>query len=394
MVKLIAYMATPGGLTGAPLRLITLANALRNSGVKVCVASQSGSQLLEMARANGHSTATLDATGVLTLQRRALFRGGIWFRFRVASALLQHNLRVFRCIRRNRGDVVWIRGSKGIAFAGLGALLSRRPLIWDVDFELPSKGMARWLHRFGLWASRRVVLQYDSAATAIFGQILSMRFQKKFLSIIPGIDLGGFDSYATRRSGKPHAMSDPFVILQVGTICDRKNQRFLIDALQHIDFKRLPVPLRVKFAGGVHDEEYFDSLKEQVKRLGLEDTVEFLGWRNDVYELMTQSDILVMPSKDEGVPNTVQEAMSIGLPVIVSEAGGMLEVVNNGLTGWVLTMDTSRVWAEQIEACISQEDRLAEISQKALLYATEHFGTTEWGNRYAEVIRETIANQA
>lgn len=69
-------MSTLGGLTGAPRRLLTLASVLQGEGVRVCVATQSGSPLIEAAEAEGYAAVAADSSGVLLLRHGALFGGG------------------------------------------------------------------------------------------------------------------------------------------------------------------------------------------------------------------------------------------------------------------------------------------------------------------------------
>lgn len=68
-------------------------------------------------------------------------------------------------------------------------------------------------------------------------------------------------------------------------------------------------------------------------RLGLGERVSFLGFRRDVYALLAHSDLLVMSSHHEGLPYTLLEAMSLGLPTLASEVGGLAEVLRHGETG-------------------------------------------------------------
>ncbi|WP_205598567.1 glycosyltransferase family 4 protein [Halomonas sp. NO4] len=388
MTRLLAYMTTPGGLTGAPRRLLTLASALKSHGIDTCIASRSGSEFLQVANAEGHETAVVEALGVLGLRQRALFSGGLWFRLRVAVDLLRQNYKLFRCICKMQSDVVWVRGSKGIAFGAIGALLSRRPLVWDVDYELPSKGVIRWLHLFGLWASLYVVFQYAAAPNKIFGEKLASQYQNKFRAIIPGIDLASLKPFRDMRAQQKKPEDSPFVILQVGTICDRKNQMEIIEAL------RLAINRDVLFScelwlayDDVQDLQFLERLHEY----GLEENVSLLGWREDVKDLMTQADVLVMPSRDEGVPNAVQEAMAIGLPVLVSKAGGMPEIVQEGVTGWVMGIDDPGAWAEKILYCQKKPVLCEQVGRNAADYAFKNFGTDHWGREYARVLKEAIA---
>jgi len=154
-MRVFAYMATPSGLTGAPRRLLNLASALREQGIKMCIATQRNSDLFRVAEEQGLDTLQVEPIGVLRQRHGALLGGNAVFRLKALLSLLVLNLGIARKIRRQGADVVWIRGSKGIAFAGLGAILSRCPLVWDVDYELPSRGVVRWLHRLGLWCKHR-----------------------------------------------------------------------------------------------------------------------------------------------------------------------------------------------------------------------------------------------
>lgn len=387
MTRLIACMTTPGGLTGAPRRLLTLASVLNTEGVEVCIASESGSELLAAAEADGHKTAAVDAVGVLALRQKALFGGGLVFRLRVLMGLLGQNWRLYCCIRSQRGDVVWIRGSKGIGFGAMGALLSRRSLVWDVDYELPSRGMVRWLHRLGLWASKAVVFQYSAAPEAIFGQRLATRYSHKLRVLIPGIDLDSLEPFRVKRAARRKHHDNSFVILQVGTLCDRKNQRLIVEALSKLTKEGREQAVEVWFAGGVFDEGYAESLKNEVEARKLSVAFSFLGWRSDVHQLMVDADLLVMPSKDEGVPNTVQEAMAIGLPVLVSNAGGMPEVVRDGETGWILDRDDATAWAGRLQWCFDHREVCELVGQRGSEYAYQQFGTESWGAAYAQIVK-------
>jgi len=392
-LKVFSYMPTPGGLTGAPRRLLTLASVLREQGIEMCIATQRDSDLFRAAEEQGLDTVEVEPVGVLRQRHGALFGGNAVFRLKALFSLLVQNLGIARKIRKHGADVVWIRGSKGIAFAGLGALLSRRPLVWDVDYELPSRGVVRWLHRLGLWAAKRVVFQYSAAPDAIFGLELAARYRQKFRTIIPGIDLPSLEPFRAKRMARERREGDPFVILQVGTICDRKNQQLLIDALGRVRQARPDAPIRVQLAGGVFEEAYADALKEKIDAAGLGEGVEFLGWRSDVHELMASADVLAMPSRDEGVPNTVQEAMAIGLPVLVSEAGGMPEVVTEGETGWILRGDSPESWAHRIGWCLENRKGLDEVGQHATEFAVERFGTRQWGAEYGRLIAESCGRE-
>ena len=123
-MKVFAYMPTPGGLTGAPRRLLTLASVLREQGIDMCIATQRDSELFQAAEQQGLDTVEVEPVGVLRQRHGALFGGNAVFRLKALFSLLVQNLGIARKIRKHGADVVWIRGSKGSAFAGLGCAVS------------------------------------------------------------------------------------------------------------------------------------------------------------------------------------------------------------------------------------------------------------------------------
>ena len=389
-MKVFAYMPTPGGLTGAPRRLLTLASVLREQGIEICIATQSDSELFSAAEDLMLRTVAVEPVGVLRQRHGVLFGGNAIFRLKALFSLLVQNLGIAWKIRRHGADVVWVRGSKGIAYGALGAWLSRRPLVWDVGYELPSRGTVRWLHRLGLWAAKHVVFQYAAAPDEIFGPGLAARYRHKCQTIIPGIDLSALEPVRAERMVREGCVVDPFVILQVGTICDRKNQRVLVDAIKKVKEAEPEHSVEVWFAGGIFEEGYAEALQEETNTKGLAGAVSFLGWRADVHDLMAAADLLAMPSRDEGVPNTVQEAMAIGLPVAVSSVGGMPEIVSDGDTGWIMSIDNPEDWARRIMWCLDNREECSAIGQRGSLYATGHFGTNEWGEQYGFLVQVIV----
>jgi glycosyltransferase involved in cell wall biosynthesis len=118
---------------------------------------------------------------------------------------------------------------------------------------------------------------------------------------------------------------DDVVILYVGRMDLVKGVNYLIEAAKIIVRKYK----RVKFilvGDGSLRREY------QITAASFNNII-FLGWRNDVPELMRMADIFVLPSLSEGVPNVVMEASSSGLPVIATDVGGVSQLITNQETG-------------------------------------------------------------
>ena len=116
-------------------------------------------------------------------------------------------------------------------------------------------------------------------------------------------------------------------ILFLGVLVKRKGVFDLLDAVSKIDYK-LKDKYFLTIAGTGNEEK---SLKDMVKKLKLNDHVEFYGWANekDKKELLKNSQLFILPSYNEGLPVAILEAMSYGIPIISTDVGDVKEVVND-----------------------------------------------------------------
>lgn len=120
------------------------------------------------------------------------------------------------------------------------------------------------------------------------------------------------------------------VVLFTGRLVELKGVQYLISALSHLKRIRKDWVCWIVGEGPLQNQ-----LQNQSKILGLNQDVFFLGKRNDVPYLLSISDIFVLPSFFENQPLSVIEAQIAGKPVIVSDAGGLPEMVEHGVTGLI-----------------------------------------------------------
>ncbi len=105
--------------------------------------------------------------------------------------------------------------------------------------------------------------------------------------------------------------------------------------------------LRVLLAG---DGRLEKKLKELTYELKIDHAVRFLGFRDDIPSLMAASDIAVLPSHKEGLPNVVLEAWQSGLPVVATNAGGTREIIDHGINGFVTNLRDMKSFGDHVSA--------------------------------------------
>ena len=120
------------------------------------------------------------------------------------------------------------------------------------------------------------------------------------------------------------------VIAFVGELSSRKNQAFIIRCLPRIRERFENALLWLVGDGGKKDE-----LLRLARRLGVDDAVKFLGYREDAVSLMRACDLYVSPSVVEGMPLNVIEAMSVGKTVLASRIKGHSDLISDGFNGYL-----------------------------------------------------------
>lgn len=147
---------------------------------------------------------------------------------------------------------------------------------------------------------------------------------------------------------------EDFVVLCTGELNENKNQKTLIAAAAMLK-ERIP-HLKVLLGGNGPKEQ---ELKAQVRELGLEETVRFLGYRTDLERVVPAVDVVVSCSRREGLPLNIVEAMLCKKPVVASVNRGHRELVKDGINGFLLSPDDIAGYAKAIEN-LSKNPGMAE----------------------------------
>ena len=178
--------------------------------------------------------------------------------------------------------------------------------------------------------------------------------------ILPnGLNLDNFtfDSEIRDKYRKDLNLENKKVIGHVGRFAAQKNHDFLIDIFSHYH-KSNPESVLLLIGEG----DLVDQIMQKVQRLGLSDSVLFLGLRKDVSQLLFAMDAFLFPSYYEGMPNTVIEAQATGLPCLISDTITK-EADLTGLVSYYSLNNNAALWAKELEYLISCNDRFDFVAK-------------------------------
>jgi glycosyltransferase involved in cell wall biosynthesis len=183
-------------------------------------------------------------------------------------------------------------------------------------------------YRFSVRFSDRVV----AVSQAVGSYLRDERHvpQEKITVIPYGVDLARYNPEPNESLRKELGFSRNDVLIgMVGRLEPDKGHDILIEAASRM--KKNAIHFALAGQGSLEP-----SLKEQVRRLGLEDQFTFLGFRRDIQEVLKLFDIVTLPSLHEGLPNAILEAMAVGKPVVATDVGGIGEAVVHQKTGLLI----------------------------------------------------------
>ncbi len=171
------------------------------------------------------------------------------------------------------------------------------------------------------------------------------------------------------------------VIVGVFRLSAEKNPRLFINVCRRLAETR--PDLRVLLAGV---GPLMPTLEEEVELLGLTRTVSFLGRRDDVNALMSIADLFLLTSDQEGMPNVVLEAQLMGVPVVVTDAGGTRDAMLPGVTGELCPVGDADALAAACAKLLDDRNLAKAVGANGARHVREGFSIAGMASRYAEVV--------
>lgn len=175
-----------------------------------------------------------------------------------------------------------------------------------------------------------------------------------------------------------YEIGEEFRILHIGRFMEVKNHELLINVFAEL-CKKYPF-IRLKLVG---EGELMPKMKGLVEELAVSDKVEFMGLQENVYPILHEADMFILPSQYEGIPMTLIEAMGTGLPIVASRVGGIPDMLVDGEEA-VLAEPNERNFVDSIEKMIINPSAMKKIGILAK-NRSEDFSANKMGKKYQAI---------
>jgi glycosyltransferase involved in cell wall biosynthesis len=293
---------------------------------------------------------------------------------------------LFAYVRRHHVDLLVTHGYKPDAVGFLMRRWSRVPQIAYVrGFTAETwrvrryEDLDRWLLRRGF---TRVLCVSEKTRHLLIEHGIA---PGRVLAVHNAVEIPGDVEPAPLRAELGIPEQAPLLVA-AGRLSAEKGHRFLVEALAKL--KQKPEPHVIILGEGRESE----ALNRLARVLGVDNRIHLVGFRRDVLACLKAADVVVNPSLTEGLPNVVLEALSLEIPVVATEVGGVSEILNAGQTGWLVPAANVDALAGAIREALGDRARAREMAANGRRRIEEQFTFALQAERLMAVYDDAVGH--
>lgn len=377
----ILFLDQSGKPGGAELCLIDIAKPYRDNCLVGLFADGSFKQLLEQQQIPVQVLAT-QAIEVRKQSSLVQSLGSVGSLIPLLTQVVQ---------KAREYDLIYANTQKALVVGALASFLSRRPLVYHLHDILSTEHFSRTNLKIAVTLANiraSLVIANSKASQAAFLEaggrsdiidVVYNGFEPELYQTDPGDIL---------KLKQQLELDQGFIVGHFSRLSPWKGQHILIEALAHCSEDITVILVGDALFG---EDDYVQQLHKRIAELGLEKRVRFLGFRSDIPQLMAVCDLVVHTSTaPEPFGRVIVEAMLCGRPVVATQSGGAVELVEPGINGFLVQPGDPQQLAEIIITCRNQPEQTAAIAQSARDTASKRFHQTNINQKLAKLLCKAL----
>ncbi|MBD2691778.1 glycosyltransferase family 4 protein [Anabaena catenula] len=360
----ILFLDQSGKPGGAELCLIDIAKLYGKSALVGLFADGDFRKLLE----TNQIPVEVLATQVINVRKQSSL-------LQALGSLGQLTPLIYKVVQRAREyDLIYANTQKALVVGAIASFFARRPLVYHLHDILSKEHFSTTNLRVAVSLVNRfcslVIANSEASKTAF----LQAGGQPNIIEVVyNGFELHNYQTCEADIQNLRHelGLDEKFIVGHFSRLSPWKGQHILINALVQCPQNVIAVLVGDALFG---EQDYVQDLHQKVAALGLENRVKFLGFRSDIPQLMAMCDLVTHTSiAPEPFGRVIVEGMLCGKPVIAAKAGGAMELVEDGINGFLVTPGETQELARVINNCVQEPERTANIANHARITASERF---------------------
>lgn len=292
--------------------------------------------------------------------------------------------RIADIVRNNKYDVVQANAADTLKYLVFSRLLFKwkTPIVFRNANKI-SDFIKSPLHRaFNRYLLSKVSFVISVSESCRLDAIsICPRLEKKSVTIYVGTYDLGFQKNSIRENRVPR-------IINISTFVREKNHVFLLEIFTEFVNRYREAELYL-----VGDGPERGNIEAYIRQHNIGDKVKVLGYRKDALELLCSSDVLLMPSRIEGLPGVILEATASGIPVVASDVGGIPELIENNVTGVALSGFVSSEFTAALERVLTDSSFRNHLVENARAKFLSGFTVPFLSQRFLDVYEGIVQNR-
>jgi glycosyltransferase involved in cell wall biosynthesis len=277
-------------------------------------------------------------------------------------------------------QVVHAHNAHGVALAALATLRNKIPYVLTrrVDFPVGTNPLSWWKYN-----RAAKIISISEAVSRVM--VESGIRPDRIVKVPSGVN---FQRYANVHPLPREDMgvpNDSIVIGQVAALAPHKDQKTFLSAIKVLSLKNPRIRAILVGNGPLESE-----LKRQATSLGIDTIVQFVGFKEGALNWLKSFDLFCLSSKEEGLGTSIIDAMALGVPVVATRAGGIPELVEDGVTGYLAAPQDPAALAIALEKAINDQAGQSAIVRRAVERAHE-FDVSRTIQKTEAVYRSIVA---
>ncbi len=288
---------------------------------------------------------------------------------------------LIRLLKKEKPSIVSLSSSKAAIIGRIACYILKIPAVVTVHgwsftegIRQPQKRLFTWLEKSLAFCTRKVIVisQFDRAS-ALRYKVMPLHKMELIYNGVP----------------------DDCITAPCATVKKDESLRLIMIARHgkpkdHVSLFQVMTKCKQAHAVFVGDGPLLERNMQMVKELGIASRTTFTGYQEDVKPLLKHSDIFVLLSEYEGFPLSTLEAMSCGLPVIVSDVCGAGEAVIQGYNGFKIKKGSIDQLADAIDFFIKNPEKIREMGANSYQLYKQSFSFDIMFKRTDEVFKENM----